>query len=197
MMLRQAECGDVDCGWRVCTDICVLHTVIDCLLSWLCGRRAGECLRHTVCAWSGVGVGAYAHLPWRRNRMTRILPQKTCAGCGKRWQKQSLRRQRARVPVGAVLVAGGILRGRGHNQREHGRDATLHAEMIAISQCVWQHGWLAFARGNALCHVGAVPDVRRRGDECPRRPYRLWCAGPKKRGLRQRSGSAGQWYAQS
>jgi tRNA(adenine34) deaminase len=38
------------------------------------------------------------------------------------------------VPVGAVVVAGGRLVGRAHNQRERLRDPTAHAEMIAITQ---------------------------------------------------------------
>jgi len=38
------------------------------------------------------------------------------------------------VPVGAVLVAGGQVLGRAHNQRETLRDPTAHAEMIALTQ---------------------------------------------------------------
>lgn len=46
------------------------------------------------------------------------------------------------VPVGAVLVARGQLAGVGYNQREQGRDATLHAEMIAIrAACAKLGGW--------------------------------------------------------
>ena len=37
------------------------------------------------------------------------------------------------VPVGAVVVHGGRIIGRGHNQRERLRDPTAHAEMIAIT----------------------------------------------------------------
>lgn len=64
-----------------------------------------------------------------------------------RWMREALAEAElaaaeGEVPVGAVLVAGGILRGRGHNQREHGRDATLHAEMIAIrNACGNMGGW--------------------------------------------------------
>lgn len=37
------------------------------------------------------------------------------------------------VPIGAVVVGGGRILGRGHNQTEKLRDVTAHAEMIAIS----------------------------------------------------------------
>ena len=46
------------------------------------------------------------------------------------------------VPIGALLVAGGRVRGRGRNRRESGRDATAHAEMEAIrAACAELGGW--------------------------------------------------------
>lgn len=46
------------------------------------------------------------------------------------------------VPVGALIVARGRIVGRGYNQRQYGRDATLHAEMIAIREaCAALGGW--------------------------------------------------------
>jgi len=46
------------------------------------------------------------------------------------------------VPVGALLVADGQIVGQGYNRREGGRDATLHAEMIAIREaCATMGGW--------------------------------------------------------
>jgi len=46
------------------------------------------------------------------------------------------------VPVGAVIVADGRVVGSGYNCRESGRDATLHAEMIAIrAACAEMGGW--------------------------------------------------------
>ena len=46
------------------------------------------------------------------------------------------------VPVGAVIVADGQIVGQGFNRREGGRDATLHAEMIAIREaCATMGGW--------------------------------------------------------
>jgi len=41
---------------------------------------------------------------------------------------------RDEVPVGAVIVHGSRIIGRGHNQREMLKDPTAHAEMIAITQ---------------------------------------------------------------
>ncbi len=37
------------------------------------------------------------------------------------------------VPIGAVIVSGGAVIGRGHNMTELLQDATAHAEMIAIT----------------------------------------------------------------
>jgi len=37
------------------------------------------------------------------------------------------------VPVGSVVVHGGRIVGRGHNQRERLQDPTAHAEMIALT----------------------------------------------------------------
>ena len=37
------------------------------------------------------------------------------------------------VPVGAVMVVGGKVIGRGHNQTEKLNDATAHAEMLAVT----------------------------------------------------------------
>ncbi len=46
------------------------------------------------------------------------------------------------VPVGAVVVRDGVILGRGCNRKESGKDATLHAEMIALRQaCAVLGGW--------------------------------------------------------
>ncbi|MFC6201323.1 tRNA adenosine(34) deaminase TadA [Lactiplantibacillus nangangensis] len=46
------------------------------------------------------------------------------------------------VPIGAVIVHDGEIIGRGHNLREHGQDATLHAEVVAIQEaCEYLHSW--------------------------------------------------------
>jgi len=54
------------------------------------------------------------------------------------WMQYALREaekaaSRGEVPVGAVVVAGGLIIGRGHNLVETLQDATAHAEMIAIT----------------------------------------------------------------
>ena len=41
--------------------------------------------------------------------------------------------EKGEVPVGAVVVRGGRIIGRGHNQREELHDPTAHAEMIALT----------------------------------------------------------------
>lgn len=46
------------------------------------------------------------------------------------------------VPIGAVIVKNGEIVGRGHNLKETMRDATLHAEIIAIKDaCKNLGGW--------------------------------------------------------
>lgn len=46
------------------------------------------------------------------------------------------------VPVGAVVVLGGEIIACGYNLKESGKDATLHAEMIAIREaCLSLGGW--------------------------------------------------------
>ncbi len=42
--------------------------------------------------------------------------------------------ERGEVPIGAVVAHGGRIIGRGHNQTEMLRDATAHAEMLALTQ---------------------------------------------------------------
>ncbi|WP_408633697.1 tRNA adenosine(34) deaminase TadA [Natronincola ferrireducens] len=46
------------------------------------------------------------------------------------------------VPIGAIVVRRGEIIGRGHNLREELRDATAHAEIIAIQRaCEKAGGW--------------------------------------------------------
>ena len=45
-----------------------------------------------------------------------------------------LAKAKMEVPIGAVVVYQGEIVGRGHNLRETTRDATSHAEMVAIQQ---------------------------------------------------------------
>lgn len=56
----------------------------------------------------------------------------------RRWMKAALQQaerafERGEVPVGAVVVRGDQIVGRGHNQVEQLGDPTAHAEMIAIT----------------------------------------------------------------
>jgi len=56
-----------------------------------------------------------------------------------RWMSEAIRQaeraaEAGEVPVGAVIVLAGRVLGRAHNQVETLRDATAHAEMIAITQ---------------------------------------------------------------
>lgn len=53
------------------------------------------------------------------------------------YMKESLKEARKalrkdEIPVGAVIVKDGAILSRGHNQKEHKSDPTLHAELIAI-----------------------------------------------------------------
>ncbi len=56
----------------------------------------------------------------------------------RRWMRLALQEaerafEAGEVPVGAVVVRGGQVVGRGHNQVERLQDPTAHAEMIAVS----------------------------------------------------------------
>lgn len=56
----------------------------------------------------------------------------------RRWMTQALAEARRaaeeeEVPIGAVVVSGGRVIGRGHNMTEQLRDITAHAEMIALT----------------------------------------------------------------
>lgn len=44
------------------------------------------------------------------------------------------------VPIGAVVVCGGEIIGRGHNLRETDRDPTAHAEMVAMRRAAHHKG---------------------------------------------------------
>ena len=62
-------------------------------------------------------------------------------GLDRQWMREALElgeraAARAEVPVGAVVVSGGRVIGRGSNQVESTGDPTAHAEMIAIREAV-------------------------------------------------------------
>lgn len=55
------------------------------------------------------------------------------------WMHEAIKEARkaeeiGEVPIGAVIVLGDEIVGRGHNLRESNRDGTAHAEMIAIRE---------------------------------------------------------------
>ena len=82
------------------------------------------------------------------------------------WMGEALREaagavERGEVPVGCVVVhaeaAGGAGRivGRGHNQTEMLRDATAHAEMLALTQAAEALGnWRLTGCSRARCAAG-------------------------------------------
>jgi len=46
------------------------------------------------------------------------------------------------APVGAIVVSRGVIVGRGYNRRETDKDATAHAEILALRQaCATVGGW--------------------------------------------------------
>ena len=65
------------------------------------------------------------------------------------------------VPVGAVVIRGEEVVGRGHNRREIDADPLAHAEFLAIRQASDEVGWLEADGMHALRDPGAVRDVRR------------------------------------
>ena len=87
------------------------------------------------------------------------------------------------VPVGAVVVREGQIIARAFNQVETLKDATAHAEMLALTQAESARR-LAADGLHALRHQGAVPDVRRR-----HRPYTAGARGFW--GGRSKGGAAG------
>ena len=68
--------------------------------------------------------------------------------------------RRGEVPVGAVVVIGGEIAGRGGNAPIHLADPTAHAEMIAIREAAANAGSYRPHRGDPLRDARAVRDVR-------------------------------------
>ncbi len=59
-------------------------------------------------------------------------------------EEAGLALEKGEVPVGAVIVRGSEIIARAHNMKERWKDATAHAEMVAIRQAVeklghWRH----------------------------------------------------------
>ena len=67
--------------------------------------------------------------------------------CDEKWMREALAEARlafdaGEIPVGAVIVRNGEIIARAHNRCERDRDATAHAEMLAIREaCRVSNGW--------------------------------------------------------
>jgi len=77
-----------------------------------------------------------------------------------RWMGEALREaaaaaERGEVPVGCVVVHEGRIVGRGHNQTEMLRDATAHAEMLALTQAAEALGNWRLTGCTVYCTVEA------------------------------------------
>ena len=113
------------------------------------------------------------------------------------------------IPIGAVIVKGGEVLGRGYNRNESGKDPTLHAEMIAIRRaakklgawrligctmyvtvepCAMCAGAAVLARLDAIIvgaesdksgACGSVADILMSGDLNHRVEYRVGVLGPE------------------
>ena len=76
------------------------------------------------------------------------------------WMGEALREaaaaaERGEVPVGCVVVHEGRIIGRGHNQTEMLRDATAHAEMLALTQAAEALGNWRLTGCTVYCTVEA------------------------------------------
>jgi len=57
-------------------------------------------------------------------------------------EEARLAAEKGECPIGAVVVSGGKIIGRGHNSREAENNALLHAEIIAIQEaCASRNSW--------------------------------------------------------
>lgn len=89
------------------------------------------------------------------------------------------------VPVGAVVAKDGEIIARAHNLRESGKNATYHAELMAID-AAWQGaGRLAAVAVRAVRDAGTLPDVQRGHYQQPLKAGGVRRAGPQGRLLRQ------------
>lgn len=89
------------------------------------------------------------------------------------------------VPVGAVVAKDGEIIARAHNLRESGKNATYHAELMAIdAACKALGGWAAVAV-RAVRDAGTLPDVQRGHHQQPLKAGGVRRAGSQGRLLRQ------------
>lgn len=81
------------------------------------------------------------------------------------------------VPVGAVVAKDGQVVAAAHNTRETRKNATHHAELLAIdAACRALGGWAAVAV-RAVRHAGAMPHVCGRHHQQPPQTRGIWRKG--------------------
>lgn len=96
--------------------------------------------------------------------------------------------ERREVPIGAVVVAGGVIVGRGHNLVETLGDATAHAEMQAITAAANRIGGKYLT--DCTLYVTVEPCVMCAGASAWSQVGRIvYGAADPKRGYRQSGGT--------
>lgn len=86
-------------------------------------------------------------MDWREKKALGVTPpeppqEEQEAFMGEALKEARLALEAGEVPIGAVVVRGGEVVGRGHNRRETDRNALAHAEVLAIDEaCRTLGGW--------------------------------------------------------
>jgi tRNA(adenine34) deaminase len=78
------------------------------------------------------------------------------------WMREALAEARraagiGEVPIGAVVVRGGEVIGRGHNRREVDRDPLAHAELLAIREAARRMGGWRLTECTLYCTLEPCP----------------------------------------
>ncbi len=86
------------------------------------------------------------------------------------------------VPIGAVIVRDGEIIGRGHNRKEHDKDPTAHAEIIALREAAARLGGWRLT-GDATLYCTLEPCAMCAGAMIQARlPRLVWAADDPKAG---------------
>jgi hypothetical protein len=85
------------------------------------------------------------------------------------------------VPIGAVIVHNGSIIARASNQVETLKDATAHAEMLALTQA--QSAMGDWRLTDCDLYVRALPDVCRRNCSLPNSTGHFWMRRRQRRGV--------------
>lgn len=86
-------------------------------------------------------------MDWKEKKALGLTPPEPTPAEQEAFMREALAEARlaledAEVPIGAVVVRGGEIVGRGHNRRESGKNALYHAELMAIDEaCKALGGW--------------------------------------------------------